>query len=185
MLAAILGGANTVWDDFAGLKEIGFPDVIIAINDVGAVYPHDINFWVTLHPDKLPGWTGQRIANGYSDPQKFVVHRELRDREAKSVIFPRSSFAVFNADWGGSSGLFATRFALEAGYEHIVLCGVPMQPDKNHFFSDERWSEAERYHKSWTNHALDLIPRVRSMSGWTMGLLGKPTLPWLKEGKSR
>lgn len=181
MLAAILGGANTVWDDLARLKEMRSPDIILAINDAGVVYPHDINFWVTLHPDKLPGWTGRRVENGYSEPQKFVIHRELRPREAKSIFYPPASFVIYNADWGGSSGLFATRFALDAGYEHIVLCGVPMQPEGNHFFTSEPWREAERYHKAWARHVLDLIPRVRSMSGWTMGLLGKPTLSWLKK----
>lgn len=181
MLAVILGGANTVWDDLSRLKEMAIPDVVIAINDAGAVYPHEINFWATLHPDKLVGWTNRRLENGYPAPQKFVIHRELRPREAKSIFYPPASFVIFTPDWGGSSGLFASHFALTCGYERIVLCGVPMQPDKNHFFSEDQWLDAEKYHKAWGQRALQLMPRVRSMSGWTMGLLGKPSLSWLKK----
>lgn len=181
MLVVILGGAKSVWDDLARLKEMKQPDVVIAINDAGAVWPHELNFWVTLHPDKLVGWAGRRVANGYPDPKKIIIHRELRQREAGSMYYPPASFVTLSPDWGGSSGLFAANFALQSGYDRIVLCGVPMQPEGEHFFSSEPWKDAEKYHKAWSNHVLDLIPRVRSMSGWTMGLLGKPTLSWLNK----
>lgn len=181
MLAVILGGANSVWDDLAALKEYRHPDVIIAINDIGSVYPHEIDVWITLHADKLPGWTGRRVASGYPGPKKFITHRPLYKREMSSIFYPPASFEVNSPDWGGSSGLFAVRYALEQNYDHIVLCGVPMSPQGNHFFSDAPWMDAERYHKAWKDHFLELVPRVRSMSGWTMGLLGKPSLSWLRK----
>lgn len=181
MLAVILGGANSVWEDLANLKAMVEPDVVYAINDAGAVYPHRVDFWCTLHAEKLYGWTSNRVATGYPAPGRIITARQMLKREMSCILYPPELFLVYEEeqDWDGSSGLYAVKHAMGAGYDRIVLCGVPMTSEAGHFFDASPWTAASRYHWAWQKHARQLSPKVRSMSGWTMGLLGRPTQDWL------
>ena len=94
-----------------------------------------------------------------------------------------------HGDVGGSSGLLAVTVALELGKENqdqlrIVLAGVPMDPAAGNFRAPSvPWAEATVYHPAWEERAEALKKNVRSMSGWTAELLGKPTAAWLQHGK--
>lgn len=173
-VAAVLGGARSVWEDLDRLKAICQPDVIIATNDAGAAYTGEVHYWATLHYEKLQEWQKLRKERGLPPAHHLWVHDEAR--------LPRGQPDNFEGrlpDLGGSSGLFACQVGRALGLERIVLCGVPMDEDQCHFFDHKKWEYAGRYRQAWTRHKAEFAPYVRSMSGWTAEILGKPNEVWL------
>jgi hypothetical protein len=78
---------------------------------------------------------------------------------------------------GGSSALLGVLAGIKEGYEKIVLCGCPMEgANPGHPGADY-----SMFQNKWTETVGILGNYVRSMSGFTMQLLGKPTKWWLNE----
>lgn len=151
----ILGGGDTLWNDIAALPFDINSRTIIAVNDAIKHYKGRIDYAVSLHPEKLKGWVNK--------PCTVISHKRVHGAPINRVV-PEL--------WGGSSGLYAVQIALkELGAEEVILCGVPITPTP-HFWG-ETWSDAEKYRKAWIKNKNELA-KVRSMSGWTAELLGKP-----------
>jgi hypothetical protein len=80
----------------------------------------------------------------------------------------------------------ACLIAICMGYEKIILCGMPMDFRIPHFFNNYPQVldpiNLHIYHKSW-EYALNRLPtfraKIRSCSGNTLLMLGRPTLGWL------
>lgn len=169
MIAVVLGGAKGVWSDLSSLRGLIEPDLIVATNDAGVVYPGRLDAWVSLHPEKLPEWRRRRKGN--QDYRCFTHKRRHGVGDVEQVV----------ERWPGSSGLFAAHIALdEMGASGVVLCGVPMDRAAAHFFEPGApWLDAENYRRGF-QAALPVIGgSVRSMSGWTAELLGVPDAEWL------
>lgn len=84
--------------------------------------------------------------------------------------------------WSGSSGLFAAQVALsEMGARGVVLCGVPLDSDRAHFFNRDPWTDAEVFRRGFEAARPVIRETVRSMSGWTRDLLGAPDAQWLND----
>lgn len=174
----VIGGAQTVWDDIVALEELiggPWPDLVIAVNDVGSHWPRHLDHWVSLHADKFRAWEQRRAANGYPNGYELWGHRSknIVDRQVKP--------------WGGgSSGLLAVSVADILRCDRVVLCGIPMN-DMPHFQESKehnptkRWPSANSHWRAWER----FIPKkrmpewVRSMSGRTRKVLGAPTIDWL------
>jgi len=182
MATVILGGARCVWDDFLAWEQIGSVTNVVAINDVGVVYNGPIAVWVSLHPEKLINWLAERRAHDRPDPDRMYFHRDLNSHERRCIDHPRCLVAA-GMERGGSSGLFATLVALQLWRDNVVLCGIPLLAEEAHFFSDKPWEFADNYRGAWIKARDELIPRVRSMSGWTQEYFGQPDEAWLKEGQ--
>jgi hypothetical protein len=166
-LALVVGGSQFVWEDALAALVLATPDAVFVINDMIPRWPGPIHA-VTLHPDKLPGWLGQRDANGFEPPASVWAHR--RDRNATHVA----------DDWQGSSGLFAVKIALfEQRYRNVLLAGVPMDRTLPHFVRGRPWSSASAFLKGWRLHMAAIKSRTRSMGGWTAEQLGWPSNEWL------
>lgn len=176
MLGVILGGARSVWEDLDNLCALRKPDVIIATNDAGAYYSGPVHHWVTLHYEKLPRWKADRAARELPPAECYWVHEGATI--PRSAPFDSQTRTV--ADLGGSSGLFGVKVGATLGLRKIVLAGVPMEPEDGHFFDHKRWEFATRYRQAWTRHHQEFAPIVRSMSGWTAALFGKPDEVWLQ-----
>jgi hypothetical protein len=173
-VAVVLGGARSVWEDLERLRALREPDIVIATNDAGAHYEGTVHHWVTLHFEKLRDWQSERHDRGLPPALSTWVHEEARN--------PRGvpdNWTGRLPDKGGSSGLFAIDVGRHLGLERIVLCGVPMDSEEGHFFDHKRWEFATRYRQAWTRHKEEIAPFVRSMSGWTAGLFGRPDEVWL------
>jgi hypothetical protein len=86
-------------------------------------------------------------------------------------------------DQSGSSGLFAVRIALDVlKARRVVLAGMPMD-DSPHVYDAGRRSGPSfvPYRPEWRRAARDEFGgRVRSLSGWTADLLGRPDPEWLE-----
>lgn len=188
-IAAVLGGANRGFEELEHLRTICRVEAVYAVNDAAAEYPGDLAAFVTLHPEKLLPWTSQ--SNGVSDPG-WLARRAYVDKQHKTceVIAHEAHpgvTRVVDYRWpgmvaSGSSGLFAVKVALEK-FERVVCCGVPMDANRNHFFSAEPWHEVNSFWEAWSEQAyVHIKDCVRSMSGRTAQLLGMPTKEFLAGG---
>jgi hypothetical protein len=146
--------------------ELGEYDAVIACNDAGAHWPGRLNHWASLHPDRLAGWEGWRRQRGLPGGWTTWGHRA------------HANVMKWTPDWGGSSGLLATKVAIEIGATRIVLCGVPISGDLGHFVRNAPWQAAKGFQRGWLRNKAAL-GNVRSMSGWTRELLGAPDEGWL------
>ena len=142
------------------------PHTIFAGNDQIAEYSGRIDHAVTLHPDKLDMWLRQRASNGYPPVGTIWSHR------------PHVNVQRWSRDWQGSTGLIATKIARELGFTHVLLCGVPMTVEADHFLRKAPWKAAYGFRKGWTVHSREIRKYVRSFSGWTKDLFGAPTAEW-------
>lgn len=167
-IAVVLGGARGNWDELARASQIAPVRHIFAINDAAAHYPGEIDAMVTLHPEKLSGWLGARRTASLPEPGAVISHT------AAAHVTEVAAYQWPGQPGSGSSGLFAAKIALERTALPVVLCGVPMQADRAHFFNDQPWGEVNQFIASWEwAAARGLLARVRSMSGWTAELLGR------------
>lgn len=167
-ITVVLGGAAGAWDELVAASAIQPVRHIFAVNDAAMHYPGRLDAFVTLHPEKLPGWLGARRTAGLPEPGAVIAHT------AGPHVTEVVDYQWPGQTGSGSSGLFATKVALERTALSVVLCGVPMQAERAHFFNDQPWGDVDQFHAAWkwaakTGH----LARVRSMSGWTAELLGR------------
>lgn len=165
MIAIVLGGAETVWEDFAAL---GMDGCVFAVNAAIPAHTGRIEHACTLHAENLGRWCRDRERAGRNMDFDRWTHK------AKTGCGPVN----VRSDWGGSSGLFAVKIARELGFERIVLCGVPMDA-RLHFDRPGEWPDCHHYRRHWLRMKDEISPFVRSMSGWTRELLGSPDDAWL------
>lgn len=173
-VALVVGGGGDPLSEFDAARAMcevaGKSYATFVCNDLLALFPHHIDFACTLHPDKMISWTSLRERNGHPLPYGSTwAHRSYQN------------FTNHTKDWQGSSGLFMTKIAREDGHTHIILCGVPMTVEAEHFVRHQRWNAAPGFLRGWHRREAQLAPFVRSMSGWTQEKFGAPTFVWLTE----
>lgn len=180
-IALVLGGARNVWTDVEAALALSPFDAVVTCNDVTAEWPGRIDAMATLHAEKAGIWIERRRRRGYPDPERVIGHEAAKAyRRTPAVVTGFTSLYLPGQKDSGSSGLFAVKVALDdLGFDKAVCCGVPMTPGEKHFFDSTAWAGAQAHRKGW-NQALPAIKdRVRSMSGWTADLLGRPDKEWL------
>lgn len=170
--AICLGGSNGAWDELADARlMLGDDAIVIACNHAGRDIEGRLDHWVTMHPDLMPRWTDQRRAAGR--PAAGQLWHARHHRSSIDTSRPISS-------WGGSSGLLCVTLALDLGCSHVILAGIPLVQTHRHYDQPGRnWTEAAQYRPAWNARKDQMAARVRSLSGWTLQLLGYPTEDWL------
>lgn len=162
-IVAIVGTAPCYEEDLKRLNRLCKHDTI-CIGLVGKKVPCHIAY--SVHGSqidyKVP-WNPQRVSsNIIKDGWKYGI----------------------TMDWhGGSSALEAVKMAIEMGYRKIVMCGVPLDKTGNSirgYGNSKTGDDYTRFLKAWEKRYDDIAPFVKSMSGQTMKLLGKPSRKWLK-----
>ena len=177
--AIILGGAACVWEDMEAALALGHYDATIAINDILEYYDGEIDYAVSLHPQKYAGWMKERDRKDFPKPKCFVgfVGKKATDAYQIDLIV---DYLWPGMGKSGSSGLFAVKVAIDQGFDKIVLCGIPMDL-RQHFFSAKEWTQADKFWDAWPKMANHFKNETRSMSGRTKELLREPTRQWLTE----
>ena len=177
--AIVIGRARGVWEEVAALREMAEFDATVVIGKVAIICPGEITHWVSFHASVLPKWAGERRANGYPDAASYWTSRYKGKPLAPEVeSLPLGRVACD----GGSSGLIGVVVALEKiGADRVALAGIPMDNERGHVDEAKDWNEAQHYRSTWNVMLPRLLGKVRSMSGWTMNLLGgsPPTREWL------
>lgn len=172
-IAVVMCGGGDPLEEWAIAKSMceraGKNVSIFAGNDMIEHFPEQIDHAVSLHPDKLKLWLPRRKAAGFNDPPKVWAHRNYE-----------GAVTHWTRDWSGSTGLFCVKIARENGFTHIVLCGVHMTVEGNHFVRKQPWNAAHGFRRGWIARIPELRPYVRSLGGWTKEELGEPTDDWLR-----
>ena len=156
----VVGSAKCVYDDLQNLNEFG---PVIAVNRAMYELPISPDIGVTLHYE-----TTRELANNYNG-RLFCSHGTDYVTDVLPVRY----------EWkNGTSGLYAVQVALHLGAKNIILAGCPID-DSPHFNVERGLArgipELEMHRVPWREYAPELRARgVRSMSGWTRGLLGGP-----------
>lgn len=183
----VVGGAQCVWKDLAGLFELYGPwdGLVIAVNDI-ALHLAYFDHWASLHPEKFrrdaqapgnAGWKAQREQLGLDD------HYETWSRKEAGTD------RYLSGHQGGSSGMLATLVGLKitAPSGRGVLCGVPM--NRTPHFDESTihrtghdWGSNAAHWRVWNKKTSleKLLGRTTSMSGNTRQLLGEPTASWIR-----
>lgn len=172
--ALIIAGGSRVKEDIETALSLFTPDIVIAVNDIGAEYSGRLDHWVSNHPDKMAGWQAKRASNGFGPAGRiWTVTHLANGYPYQHVVNP-----------GGGSSATAVAVAREMGAERIVLAGVPLTSTP-HFFDNVPWSprEVAHYQRNWLRQKKAMAPYVRSVSGgFTEEILGRPTKEWLEIG---
>lgn len=179
--ALILGGADCLHDDIKAYD--GPVDGVVACNEAGAEWPGKLDAWVSLHARyfQQKKWRRMREDNGYPEALRHVGHHNAKRGHHKHIEGLTPDLIYSDYDFvpngkGGSSGMFAAKFALvDLGFDRAVLCGIPLT-ETPHFFdaNKEPWKSAEAFRKAWLKIPPEYLTRMRSQSGWTRVLLGEP-----------
>jgi hypothetical protein len=148
---------------------------VIAVNRAGLLYQEPIRCWCSIHGVALVDWIEERRQLGCDmNFQAFGNFTRFQDS---------GSVERWNCpNWGGTSSAYAVDLALKAGWDRVVLCGVPMAGNES-LGVDEILAYPtgyEVYRIGWEKHYDEIKDKVRSMSGWTRELLGEPTEEWLE-----
>lgn len=177
-VALVLGGAAGVYQDAADLGAMAVDagvefHAVVACNQIGIRWGR-ITHWATLHPEHFLAWQNERLERGLSQDYTAIACR----RPGPPGPQPRIDRTM--KDNGGSSGLFALEAALTiAECDRAVCCGIPMTRAP-HFNNEKNWAHVESYFVAWPRFARHFGPRIRSMSGRTASLLGRPDVEFLR-----
>jgi hypothetical protein len=125
----------------------------------------------------------ERHAKGLPNGYEIVSPpaSEVGMHGGKGRIARRVSYRWPGMTSSASSGIYAAKVALDDGFERVVLAGIPMLPDANHFSRGKTWTQRDCFLPGLEKATPFLIGRVKSMSGYTMQVLGEPTPQWLAE----
>lgn len=166
--AIVLGAAQGVWADLRAAQALlARPATIFAVNLMIALAPV-VHHAVSHHAVDLPILLKYRKLANFGPTADIVTHA-AREGGAER-LWPAVEYKV------GDSGLLATRIALALGHEEVLLAGVRID-DSPHFYDDPDQPVAKHfdfafYQPLWRQYAAaEFGGRVRSMSGWTKGLL--------------
>lgn len=170
-VAAVLGGAWNVREDYHGLLQICSPDVVVAVNDIGVRWDGPVDHWVSMHPGDLRRWERQRIRRY---PKTWTTWSNRK---------PRLVDRIHTEGTEGGSGFYGQHVARHRLGLRVALCGVPMTeephfPESRVHQAGEPWAGRDKYWEGWVDAADELRAYCRSMSGETRRLLGAPTEEW-------
>ncbi|OFX06348.1 MAG: hypothetical protein A3E78_11665 [Alphaproteobacteria bacterium RIFCSPHIGHO2_12_FULL_63_12] len=178
MRALVLGSAECLFTDIEVARELFEPDLIVACNDAGVAWPERLDHWATLHPEKFLDWIERRRVAGRSAAGCLWTYGNGRAPAGLSVSRV--------AEKDGSSGLLCIRVAGLVGGTKIVLCGMPLSAaahiDGISRDESQRWPferNLRTYRPVWEANRTGILRNVRSMSGWTADLLGRPDGQWI------
>jgi hypothetical protein len=173
--ALVIGSALTVFVEIEAALELSEFEGVIAAKGVGVHYPGPLVSWVSLHPDRFHKEVLERRKKGYPDAAELVGHE---GSPTTGII--KVPYRFEGQRNSGSSGLFAVKRAFELGFDKVVLCGVPIDQSAGKLDYGQRWLGSMTFRKGFEEALPHLKDRVRSMSGWTRGLLGPPSAEWLR-----
>ena len=181
----IVADAPCVWDDLEKFwNDFDVPHDILCVNEVATVFPCDF----------------QHFAAGDSHMEDMqIVAKNLPKEVTKHAYNPTSkNFDVRwirnGGGWSGTTTFFAVKIALAMDYLRIVLVGSPLS-NTGHWYDkhidnkdDPRFYRLGSRHEGHLWKWVELAARpisdfIRSMSGNTADMLGRPTQNWLDDSK--
>lgn len=147
---------------------------------------HPVDHWANVDSDSSVHWarTLPLTARNGEQPIRHTLG-PCKEFDVDWDIVGDIPWQIDEVMWHGSTAFFAVLAGLELGYKKLVLAGVPMD-SKGHWYFDQKeypgppWTYQS--YQAWFEFAeTKEAKQVRSMSGYTKTLLGKPTRQWLSK----
>ena len=181
MKALILASAPCVWADFRAAIALGGYDKIYAVNQTGIRLAF-IDTWVSAHAENMPKWQKMRAACGYDLPEVVCWNMATRGYSAVIHRTHQLRWPGMDSPSAGGSSLLAVRVALDDGASKVVVCGAPLDASGNIGANGGTNGDYSKFIEGWRwAHSQGYLDAVKSMSGKTADLLGKPTKHWLSK----
>lgn len=176
-----------MWSDLSEALNLavsqGYKPRMAALNYAGIFVPV-LDHWFITRPDLVSYFA---VMRENMCPERTMSG--VRVATPGVPVMPRmcETHEYFAIPTKGTIAMFAVKVLSSLGYGKIILAGVPLD-DKTGYFFRAPWetfwmSDATRPH--WEEMAEKLRPQVRSMSGYTSELLGKPNKGWLHGGDTQ
>jgi hypothetical protein len=173
----IVGDGHNVIDDLNGFLDFKVDFDTMAINYSPLIIPWDIQHFIA-GDSHLPDM--QKMAGSLKNGA--IKHCWNPNSVNFDVRWVRNS----KQGWNGTTANLGIRIGLILGYLRIVLAGVPMDESGNWYKSvisedDIKQGKDHRAHLwKWVEIATRPISRfIKSMSGNTADMFGKPDIEWL------
>ena len=182
-VALITGDGRTFPADLKEFLSWDIPHDVMAMGRSLNAYPGRVMHWANVDSYEAIWWAEHLplknngkmpIRHTLGEHRGFDVDWEIVDE----IIFEKGD----NSLWYGSSSLFAAYACLALGYTRIVLAGCPLDSKGWWFFHESevgpRW-QGECF-MAWLEFAKNGgQEKVRSLSGYTAQIIGKPEKEWL------
>lgn len=174
MKVMVLGCAACVYEDAEKALELFTPDLIVAVNHIGTVYPK-VDHWASCHIDLFPQWVLERASNDLPAAQLWTNETKIPNLSPAQKAMSIKGAPYCDTSSGGL-GIDVAVFGLKA--DKVVVCGVPLE-NGPHFYEGEQFTWQDPYRYKWTHNMNKWGDKVRSLSGWTRTQLSYPTPEWL------
>lgn len=180
-IALVCGSAHGMWEDMAAAETIigDRPYAICGLN-VSGLFLYRLDHWFVTSIDKAPVFAKAReigldLHGGYGE-MHCPGHDFLPSVCERQRFWPVQT--------KGSIALFAIQVLSSLEFRSIVLAGVPLNDKSGHFYAPPWEGNAgmSDHIKVWEENLTYLRHRVRSMSGNTLRILGRPDTDWLDRG---
>ena len=145
-------------------KDDGVDFMIIGMD--AAFFPTPVKYLATYHPANIEEARKRREAASFNTDYTIIAHEQYKNKV--SLIIPCKPPS-------GSSALLGVLAGIQYGYKKIIVCGCPL------IGVNAKGSDYAKFQKGWTAKINEIKNVTRSMSGWTMELLGAPDVEWLHE----
>lgn len=181
----ITADGKTLLDDLRVFLGWSVPHDVMAVGRSIKAYPGKVLHWAEVDAD-ASNWVAENLEKNHPDKAcngKIFKHT-LGKHKGFDFDWDVEGYegSMDDVMWHGSTALFAVMIALEMEYKPIVLAGVPLDSKGHWYFDDETYGPhwvAETYQAWFEFNLSENAQHVRSMSGYTMQILGKANKKWL------
>jgi hypothetical protein len=183
----ITGDGHTLPHDVRHFESLAIPHDVYCVNRSMLFFERPITHWAAVDIEETV-WFSENI----NSKVKPVGHRILRHgvgelKVGNDVHWRAVNFAQLNTIakhlWTGNSTLLAILSSIVMDYKRIVLAGVPLDTGP-HWYEPEG-TEGPNWvgmvYRQWMDFKMEIpeAERVRSLSGYSAFIFGKPTKEWL------
>jgi hypothetical protein len=170
----IVADGATVFDDLEEFFELGVDHDAGCVNNIARVYPCKFqHFFAGDSHDKdmrdiCVGLDAEVLSHCYNPNSETFAVRWFKE----------------NLGWYGTTTMFAIYTALCLGYYRVVLAGCPMDNSGRWYEHEDLRGMYDHEIHSWRWKQFRWRPWamfIKSMSGNTAKILGRPTVKWLNE----
>lgn len=178
--ALVCGSSPRLYEELNTALEARSDAHVFALNDAASAVAAD--YLVSLHHAKMARFRDNSL-------NEHIITLSGASEDALSDV----DYWFTDCNSGGTSAGCAIRIARKMGFEEIILCGCPMRGDDGYFdkpfrkpvkiIEPVRFGHAGRKSAIVKRHQGELVreaeryglhPYVRSMSGFTAEIFGKP-----------
>lgn len=189
-LVLITADGRSLHDDLRFFMGLQLEHDAYCVNRSIKAYPGRVMHWADVDANNS-AWVAEHLEK--NNPSKTfgkkIVKHTLGEYKGFDIAWDvvDSPWDPDDVLWHGSTALFAVLTAIEMGYKKIVLAGAPLDLNGHWYLGPEikgpLWN-GDAY-RAWLDFSQQKeAVKVRSLSGYTSIILGRPGRVWLDELKS-